>query len=70
MPDTPESDRDPRSVAEKARADLKANSELGLSPPESPVMERPSVTPETFGETGGFTDDTVPPDDAMTRAKE
>jgi hypothetical protein len=40
---------DPRSVAEKARADLKANNEMGLAPPESPAMERPSVTPKPSG---------------------
>ena len=63
---------DPRSVDEKARADLKANNELGLAPPESPAQEKPSVTPETFGEERGFKDDSsVPPrDDALTRAKE
>ncbi|WP_114943347.1 hypothetical protein [Microvirga calopogonii] len=43
--------RDPRSEAEKARADLARNAELGLAVPESPVEERPSVTPETFGDT-------------------
>ncbi len=41
---------DPRSVAEKARADLKRNDEMGLATPESPLEEGPSVTPETFGE--------------------
>ena len=45
------SDRDPRSEAEKARADLKANSELGLAPPESAITQQPSVTPATFGVT-------------------
>ena len=43
--------RDPRSEAEKARADLARNAELGLAVPESPIEEGPSVTPETFGET-------------------
>jgi hypothetical protein len=43
--------RDPRSDAEKARADLARNAELGLAVPESPLEEQPSVTPETFGET-------------------
>lgn len=43
--------RDPRSDAEKARADLARNAEMGLAVPESPVEERPSVTPETFGDT-------------------
>ena len=42
--------RDPRSDAEKARADLARNAELGLAVPESPVEQQPSVTPETFGE--------------------
>ena len=44
-------DHDPRSDAERARADLKANSELGLAPPESPITAQPSVTPATFGVT-------------------
>jgi hypothetical protein len=43
--------RDPRSEAEKARADLARNAELGLAVPESPLEEGPSVTPETFGDT-------------------
>jgi hypothetical protein len=43
--------RDPRSDAEKARADLARNAELGLAVPESPVEQQPSVTPETFGDT-------------------
>lgn len=43
--------RDPRSDAEKARADLARNSELGLAVPESPQEEQPSVTPQTFGDT-------------------
>jgi hypothetical protein len=43
--------KDPRSDAEKARADLVRNSELGLSVPESPIEQQPSVTPATFGET-------------------
>jgi hypothetical protein len=42
---------DPRSEAEKARADLMRNAELGLSVPESPVENQPSVTPATFGDT-------------------
>ena len=41
---------DPRSEAEKALADLKRNDEMGLAPPESPAEQRPSVTPDTFGE--------------------
>jgi hypothetical protein len=43
--------RDPRSDAEKARADLARNAELGLAVPESPLEREPSVTPETFGDT-------------------
>lgn len=43
--------RDPRSEAEKARADLARNAELGLAVPESPAEQQPSVTPETFGDT-------------------
>jgi hypothetical protein len=43
--------RDPRSDAEKARADLARNAELGLAVPESPPEEQPSVTPQTFGDT-------------------
>lgn len=43
--------RDPRSPSEKARADLARNAEMGLSVPESPAEEGPSVTPETFGDT-------------------
>jgi hypothetical protein len=43
--------RDPRSDAEKARADLARNAELGLAVPESPAEQEPSVTPETFGST-------------------
>ncbi|MEZ0169223.1 hypothetical protein [Microvirga sp. TS319] len=42
--------RDPRSDAEKARADLARNAELGLAVPESPLEEQPSVTPQTFGD--------------------
>jgi hypothetical protein len=42
--------RDPRSEAEKARADLARNAELGMAVPESPLEERPSVTPRTFGD--------------------
>ena len=45
--------RDPRSEAEKARADLKRNAEMDSSSvPMSPLMRQPSVTPETFGEHG------------------
>ncbi len=43
--------RDPRSDAEKARADLARNAELGHAVPMSPVEQQPSVTPETFGDT-------------------
>ena len=42
--------KDPRSDAEKARADLARNAELGLSVPESPLEQKPSVTPRTFGD--------------------
>jgi len=41
--------RDPRSEAEKARADLKRNAEMDMSLTESPTERRPSVTPDTFG---------------------
>lgn len=41
--------RDPRSEAEKARADLKRNEEMGLGPAESDDERIPSVTSETFG---------------------
>ena len=43
--------RDPRSDAEKARADLARNAEMGLGVPQSPAEERPSVTSRTFGDT-------------------
>ncbi|MBZ6077686.1 hypothetical protein [Microvirga puerhi] len=43
--------RDPRSEAEKARADLARNAELGMAVPESPLEREPSVTPRTFGDT-------------------
>jgi hypothetical protein len=43
--------RDPRSEAEKARADLARNAELGMAVPESPLEQGPSVTPRTFGDT-------------------
>jgi hypothetical protein len=42
--------RDPRSDAEKARADLARNDEMGLAVPESPLEVGPSVTPETCGD--------------------
>src|ERR671913_1856817 len=38
--------RDPRSEAEKARAALARNAEMGLGVPQSPAEEQPSVTPE------------------------
>ena len=41
--------RDPRSQAEKARADLKRNAEMDMSLTESPLEREPSVTPDTFG---------------------
>jgi hypothetical protein len=42
---------DPRSEAEKARADLKRNAEMDSSSiPMSPMTRQPSVTPDTFGE--------------------
>lgn len=44
--------RDPRSEAEKARADLARNAELGMAVPESPLEQHPSVTPRTFGDAG------------------
>jgi len=43
--------RDPRTEAEKARADLARNDAMGMAVPESPYEARPSVTPETFGDT-------------------
>ena len=57
--------KDPRSEAEKARADLKRNDEMGLAPPESPAEQRPSVTPETFGErtSAGYEHDPVDRED-------
>lgn len=44
--------RDPRSEAEKARADLKRNAEMDSSTTLTPVTRQPSVTPDTFGEHG------------------
>jgi hypothetical protein len=41
--------RDPRSEAEKARADLKRNAQMDMSP-QYESDRKPSVTPETFGE--------------------
>jgi len=43
--------RDPRSDAEKARADLARNAEMGLGVPQSPAEQLPSVTARTFGDT-------------------
>ena len=43
---------DPRSEAEKARADLIRNAEMGSATMEAPFMRQPSVTPDTFGEHG------------------
>lgn len=40
---------DPRSEAERARADLKRNAEMGHAVTETPLTHQPSVTPETFG---------------------
>lgn len=51
--------RDPRSDAEKARADLARNSELGMAVPESPMERKPSVTPQTFGDTTEKANDRV-----------
>lgn len=45
------SSEDPRSEAEKARADLKRNAEIGgAGPTQTPLTHQPSVTPDTFGE--------------------
>ncbi len=41
--------RDPRSTAEKARADLKRNAEMDMSLTQTPLEREPSVTPDTFG---------------------
>lgn len=40
---------DPRSEAERARADLKRNTEMGTAVAESPLEHQPSVTSDTFG---------------------
>jgi len=40
---------DPRSEAERARADLKRNAEMDMSLTQSPLERTPSVTPDTFG---------------------
>jgi hypothetical protein len=45
--------RDPRSEAEKARADLKRNAEMdSATVSQAPYTRQPSVTPATFGEHG------------------
>ena len=46
-----EDPRDPRSEAEKARADLMRNDAMGSAVAQSPLERQPSVTPETFGDT-------------------
>ena len=43
--------RDPRSDAEKARADLARNAEMGLGVPQSPSEQQSSVTARIFGDT-------------------
>src|SRR3954471_13060294 len=45
------SGEDPRSEAEKARADLMRNDAMGAAVPQSPLERQPSVTPKTFGDT-------------------
>ncbi len=45
------SGKDPRSEAEKARADLMRNDAMGTAVPQSPLERQPSVTPRTFGDT-------------------
>ena len=53
MPSRRDDSRDPRSEAEKARADLERNSEMDSSTVfQAPYMRQPSVTPATFGEDG------------------
>ena len=42
--------RDPRSEAEKARAALARNAEMGWGVPKGPVEQQPPVTPEPFGD--------------------
>jgi hypothetical protein len=68
MPSRTDDPKDPRPMDEKARADLKANTEMGFAPPESPSEEVPAVTRKTFGEGRGFRDDKD--EDALSRAKE
>lgn len=43
--------QDPDGTAAKARADLKANTELGLAPQEDDVTREPTVAPEEFADT-------------------
>jgi hypothetical protein len=63
--------RDPRSEAEKARADLARNAEMGLGVPQSPVEQQPSVTPETFGDTTEngrvLRDERLPPEETAAQ---
>lgn len=49
----PGDSHDPRTTEEKARADLKRNSEMGLAPKQSPLTREPSVTDGTFGANTG-----------------
>jgi hypothetical protein len=42
--------KDPRSVEEKARADLKRNSDMGMAVPETEGAVLPSGMPDTEGE--------------------
>lgn len=51
--------RDSRSEAEKARADLKRNTEMGGASAQSDAEVNPSVTPQTFGERGGDVDGVI-----------
>jgi hypothetical protein len=44
------SGKDPRSEAEKARADLMRNDAMGNAVAQSPLERQPSVTPKTFGD--------------------
>lgn len=57
--------QDPRSTADKARADLRANAAMDFASMPGSGAPRPSVTPETFGESPGTKKDNAP-----TRAKE
>ncbi len=41
--------REPRSEAEKAKADLMRNDAMGLARPEAETEATPSTTSETFG---------------------